>query len=879
MPNGTIDGTSGDDFIVDNYVDADGDSLNGVDGIDDMIFAGAGDDIAIGYAGNDKIDGGKGDDLLKGLAGDDILVGGQGADNLQGGDDQDTIFGGVGDLVDGGAGGVDYDTLDLRGKGDVNIINTSVDSNGNGQDGTVEFLDDAGNVTGTLDFTEIENILVDEKNEGPTANDDAAATPEDTSVVIDVLGNDTDPNGDPLEVLGTPTADNGTVVVNGDGTITYTPNDDFNGDDTITYEVSDGNGGTDTGSVAVTVDPVNDDPIANDDAATTPEETAVVIDVLGNDTDVDGDPLEVLGTPTADHGSVVVNGDGTITYTPESGYVGDDTIAYEVGDGAGGTDTGSVAITVEADDSDPALDGTVSGTDGDDLIDTAYTGDPDGDMIDNGDAIVPGAGPDDDIVEAGGGNDTVFSGEGNDEVYGGTGDDVIDTSAVDPLPDRGYPGLFPDDADPSNDLDTVYGGDGNDTILTGDDNDSIDGGAGDDTIDGGFDDDVIDGGSGNDYIVGGEGADDIDGGEGNDVIYGGLDPSFPDSFNILDATDLRPDNGMDLIHGGAGDDTIYGEDDDDELHGDAGNDVLFGGIDDDTLFGGADDDVLTGGEGSDEMNGQGGRDTFVIDSAEDAEGDQANGGADGDDFDTLDLTGAGPFRIVRETLDDDGNSTSGTIEFIDSTDDSVTSTMTFSEIENIVPCFTPGTLIATMRGEKRVEELLVGDKIITRDNGAQEIRWVGAKHMTGLELQAAPNLQPILIRQGALGKGLPERDMLVSPNHRVLVNNSEVALYFDEREVLVPAKHLLESGVGVQTICQTGTSYIHFMFDNHEVVLSDGAWTESFQPGDYAMNGIAPEQRSEIFDLFPELELPEGREAYSAARQSLKKHEARLLFK
>ena len=75
------------------------------------------------------------------------------------------------------------------------------------------------------------------------------------------------------------------------------------------------------------------------------------------------------------------------------------------------------------------------------------------------------------------------------------------------------------------------------------------------------------------------------------------------------------------------------------------------------------------------------------------------------------------------------------------------------------------------------------------------------------------------------------------------------------------------------------TTYIHFMFDNHEVVLSNGAWTESFQPGDYSLKGIGNSQRTEIFELFPELQERQGRDAYTAARRSLKRHEAVLLAK
>jgi len=213
------------------------------------------------------------------------------------------------------------------------------------------------------------------------------------------------------------------------------------------------------------------------------------------------------------------------------------------------------------------------------------------------------------------------------------------------------------------------------------------------------------------------------------------------------------------------------------------------------------------------------------------------------------------------------------------TTSSLTSTPDPTEKEDIVPCFTPGTSIATPRGEMLVEDLQVGDKIITRDNGIQEIRWLGAKRMDGRTLQANPHLQPVLIQRGALGHGLPERDMLVSPNHRLLVNTDRVALYFEENEVLVSAKHLVNPAEGVQNINSMGTTYIHFMFQSHEVVLSNGAWTESFQPNDFSLKGIGNAQRNEIFELFPELQGGKGRQAHASARLTLKKSEARMLFR
>ena len=561
------------------------------------------------------------------------------------------------------------------------------------------------------------------------------------------------------------------------------------------------------------------------------------------------------------------------------------------------------AISDTVDNCDPGRDGIVTGTGGDDLIDTAYTGDNDGDVVDGGDNIFAGRGPDDDVVVAGDGDDTVRAGTGDDEVYGGNGDDLlfgggggdtlyggdgndtlnggtgrdeadggdgddlIDTSGGLPLPDRGYPGLYPDDGNPTNDLDTVYGGAGNDTIRTGDDADLIYGGADNDNIDGGVDDDTLSGDAGDDTLVGGEGSDLIDGGQGDDMIYGGLSPAFPDSVNIPDATDLRPDNGRDTIDGGDGNDTIFGLDDDDQISGGAGDDLIDAGIDDDTVDGGAGNDTLTGGDGADALFGGDDRDTFLGGNP----GDVVDGGEGGDDYDTLNLTGAGPVRILY-----DANPEDGTVEFLDA-DRNVTGTMTFTNIENVIPCFTPGTMIATPKGEVAVESLRPGDKIITRDNGIQEIAWTGAKLMDWQAFTANPHLKPILIRQGSLGNGLPERDMMVSPNHRVLVANDRTALYFDEHEVLVAAKHLV-SGRGVHEVESIGTTYVHFMFEQHQVVLSNGAWTESFQPGDYTLKGMGNAQRNEIFELFPDLRHGEGLENYVAARRTLKRHEARLLM-
>ncbi|MDN5787942.1 Hint domain-containing protein [Pseudorhodobacter sp.] len=798
---------------------------------------------------------------------------------------------------------------------------------------------------------------VDNLSGDPTANPDTAETDEDTLVEIPVLDNDTDPNGQPLSINGTPTAANGTVTVTPDGALQYMPNPDFNGTDTINYEIADPDGNTSSSTVTVTVNPVNDAPVAVDDTASTGVGQPVVIDLIANDTDVDNpnSSLSILGTPTSANGTVVVNPDGrSVTFTPTGGFSGAAVISYTVTDPDGLTDDGIATVTVGGGGSGP--DGYVDGTAGNDYIDTFYTGDPNGDMVDHNDAILPGDAPNDDRIRAGSGDDTIYAGLGNDHVNagpgndlvyggpgddtllggdgndtlygedgndsinggagddfayggagndtllggygndtliggagndyveGGVGDDLIDTSAPGlPMPDRGYPGLYPADTDPNNDLDTVYGGYGNDTITTGDDRDLIYGGVGHDNIDGGVDDDTIYGGHGNDTIVGGEGSDYIEGNEGHDLIYGGLSPAYPDSVNIPDVgafPDLRPDNGMDTIYGGDGNDTIFGLDDNDLIYGGAGDDLIDAGIDNDTVYGDRGNDTIRGGEGVDSLYGGADRDVFIVDNQLAGIGEKPDGSVNfidgnenGDDYDTLDLRGAGPLHVQYSPT----NPENGTVHFFDE-HGNPTGHLDFINIENVIPCFTPGTMIATPKGEVPVEHLKVGDRVITRDNGIQEIRWTGVKKMDWAALTANPHLRPVMIRRGSLGNGLPERDMMVSPNHRVLVSNDRTALYFDEHEVLVPAKHLT-GGKGIFEVESIGTSYLHFMFDQHEVVLSDGAWTESFQPGDLTLKGMGNAQRNEIFEIFPELKTEEGRESYAAARRTLKKHEAKLLVR
>lgn len=196
----------------------------------------------------------------------------------------------------------------------------------------------------------------------------------------------------------------------------------------------------------------------------------------------------------------------------------------------------------------------------------------------------------------------------------------------------------------------------------------------------------------------------------------------------------------------------------------------------------------------------------------------------------------------------------------------------------VSPCFTPGTAIATPKGERNVETLKIGDRVLTRDNGIRHVSWVGHKTLSAADLKASPELRPIFIPAGALGQGLPERDIELSPYHRVLVVSELAQVYFEQAEVLVYAKDLTRLD-GVKISAPKDVTYIHFMCEHHEIVLSNGMWTETFQPGDYSLRGVDDEQRQELFRLFPELATMEGLKQYRAARKTLQNKEARVLFK
>lgn len=171
-------------------------------------------------------------------------------------------------------------------------------------------------------------------------------------------------------------------------------------------------------------------------------------------------------------------------------------------------------------------------------------------------------------------------------------------------------------------------------------------------------------------------------------------------------------------------------------------------------------------------------------------------------------------------------------------------------------CFTRGVFIMTQNGACPVEDLSVGDQVLTLDNGLQTVRWIGRRKLGKKHLVLNPKLRPVRIAAGALGEGLPERDLLVSPQHRILARSRIAHRMFGVDEVLIPAKKLLPlEGVSIEQDVDS-VEYFHILFDRHEIVFANGAPTESLFAGAEAMTSLSAEARAEIQALFPEISEP-----------------------
>lgn len=194
--------------------------------------------------------------------------------------------------------------------------------------------------------------------------------------------------------------------------------------------------------------------------------------------------------------------------------------------------------------------------------------------------------------------------------------------------------------------------------------------------------------------------------------------------------------------------------------------------------------------------------------------------------------------------------------------DTMTVTLKFIQV-----CFARGTMIETDYGPVAIEDIRPGTLVRTIDNGLQPVRWIGSSVVGGSSRRIPDRLKPIRIKAGALGNGTPSADLLVSPQHRVLVKSRIVQKMFSTDEVLIAAKQLLQiDGVDVDNTVER-VEYFHVMFDQHQIILSNGALTESLYLGSEALKGLGGEAVAEILEILPQLrEVLEDRAVWGGAR-------------
>ncbi len=160
--------------------------------------------------------------------------------------------------------------------------------------------------------------------------------------------------------------------------------------------------------------------------------------------------------------------------------------------------------------------------------------------------------------------------------------------------------------------------------------------------------------------------------------------------------------------------------------------------------------------------------------------------------------------------------------------------------------------VTTADGLRPAETLQVGDEVMTRNNGLQKIRWIARVDLDWSTLRDRPQLRPIVIRKGALGHGLPEADLALAPNHRLMVGRDAPIEEIPAEDRLVSARSLLGSR-GVFEVDALGVTYVHLLFDQHEMIEANGVWTEAFHPGEMLRQSGDVARRAEVLEIFPEL--------------------------
>ncbi len=354
---------------------------------------------------------------------------------------------------------------------------------------------------------------------------------------------------------------------------------------------------------------------------------------------------------------------------------------------------------------------------------------------------------------------------------------------------------------------------------------------------------------------------------------------YPTEIRLQDA-DVQANRADDTISAGEGQDTLVGGEGDDVMTGGAGNDVFVEGEGADTIT-----DFNAGNTGSLDDGDQTNNDFVDLGGFYNSSSVTAVNAADVDP--TNDFGNA--LGMLRADAADgridgiiDGTDYTSEIGDVDLTLENGGAAVTGSDLTfdntNVV-CFADGTMIETERGSRLIEELRVGDQVKTASHGMHPIRWLGRQRICETELQEKPHLRPIRIAEGALGKGMPRKPLLVSPQHRVLVRSQIVQRMFNAEEVLVAAVRLTSlEGIEVATDVRA-VDYYHLLLDRHELVFSNGAITESLYLGPQTWITLPPAHVREILEIFPELRfnapasdhlIPSGRRQRRLVQRHLK---------
>jgi len=848
-PDGTVDGTSGDDSMRVGSTDAQADEVDN-----------SGNAVKLG-AGNDKISAGSGDDTILGGAGNDYIAGNDGDDRLHGDADttEETTFSWANQNIEDGVsvtGGI----TGVTSSGNIQVT-MSVDQGENFRSATMERNDPLYDYNELSDSSSI-HILGGAAGSDPNtakmsidfSSLDSGVSDEVSNVTFGIFDIDQAYGFVDEVIVRAYDADGNLIPVN----LTAGNSDTLDVNDETGRAIS-----TDAGR------------------GTTNAKTGFLqVDIAGPVSRIE---IEYNNHDPDDTGHAIRVGDlkmSTISATD----AGNDTL-----DGGAGNDT------IYGDGGDDSLSG---GADNDSL--SGGSGD---DRIEGGtghDTIAGGTGND---AMSGGDDADLFVMEddfGTDKIAGGEGGKDYDVVTFDALSNGvsvTYTGAEAGTATEGpnsvsfTEIEKLVLTNSSDYVDASIGGVAVDTGAGDDTIkvgDGAYD---IDAGTGDDRIIreAGTTADDansvIDAGDGIDTYVAGsglgadhtvdlaasrLDHAGNDRGDLLNFENVALENSAasvkgdskdntitargtqdNSLSGGDGDDSIDGGGGNDNLHGDAGRDTLIGGDGNDTLDGGQDDDQLTGGDGDDVFVYSGGHDTITDFNAGNT------GPLDDDDTtnnDFIDLSGYyDKIFDLRADYEDNGILDQSNFETTDYTYNSKfedgslkfigVQAQHFTYDNTGVVCFGKGTAIRTPRGDVLVEDLRVGDLVTTMDNGPQKIRWINTRSYDAGQMQKGSHLHPVLIKRGTFGA---ERDLLVSQQHGVLVGQSG--------DSFARAKHLADAAKGVRIAKgKKSVTYVHLMFDDHQVIFAENVPSESFYPGPMALTQMSKPHRAAFSKVLPAL--------------------------